>query len=695
MLFKRISRFEIIIILILLISHTVVSVTPVETLLRWYPTDDAFYYFRVARNIGEGYGITFDRIGSTNGFHPLWMLVCIPIFTLARINVFLPLRVLVIILGLFQAATGILLFRTINKIVSQPIAKFVAILWIFAPFVNHITAQNGLEAGISAFFLALTLYMIAKIKAQDHPASTKQLIMISLVASCAFLSRLDNIIVITMLGIWLVFRSSPIRYYLILDILAIAVSVFLSYMIWVGLNLVFFQYGRSALVMIALGVVLKVTASYFFGIYQPPLSTSIISRIKGAVLGISIGSACTAIVMIGLAKANLINGFSRMALLFDWGISILLIVGIRLLIDWLATGMISKSTAVNPLVTLRLHGKSWAKNAGFYFGILGAVMVAYFTWNYLQFGTLTPVSGQIKEWWGTIYTIYGRPSLTPTTFFGIDTRFVSAQPTDNNPVNIQSRIGPWVTGLSWLMMPTRLIPNSFTPIMWVLYGGIGLAVLKLKRANATKIIDQISLMPLMAGCFLHVWILNARGYVGIREWYWVAELLFTCLMCGIALHSIISLIPQQKPQKWVLYTGSIILCISVFYSYIAMLDKLIFLVVTDLTSKSYLANVKELESTTEPGSVIGMTGGGDMSYLIHDRTIVNLDGLISSYTYFKALKNSQSVEYLASINLNYVYGVGDILTQMDPYQVIFKGRLKNIAHFDDLAIFRFLEVPNQ
>ena len=42
--------------------------------------DDAFYYFTIARNIVEGYGSTFDRLAPTNGYHPLWLLVLVPIF---------------------------------------------------------------------------------------------------------------------------------------------------------------------------------------------------------------------------------------------------------------------------------------------------------------------------------------------------------------------------------------------------------------------------------------------------------------------------------------------------------------------------------------------------------------------------------------------------------------------------------------
>ena len=53
----------------------------VDTLVTIVP-DDAFYYFQIARNILDGKGSTFDGIYPTNGYHPLWMLVLLPIAAL-------------------------------------------------------------------------------------------------------------------------------------------------------------------------------------------------------------------------------------------------------------------------------------------------------------------------------------------------------------------------------------------------------------------------------------------------------------------------------------------------------------------------------------------------------------------------------------------------------------------------------------
>src|SRR5574338_86924 len=44
--------------------------------------DDAYYYLEIARRFADGGGSTFDGINTTNGYHPLWMLICAVPFVL-------------------------------------------------------------------------------------------------------------------------------------------------------------------------------------------------------------------------------------------------------------------------------------------------------------------------------------------------------------------------------------------------------------------------------------------------------------------------------------------------------------------------------------------------------------------------------------------------------------------------------------
>ena len=93
----RIPWFETILIIVVMSMSLYAAFSDAQNLsLRWFTRDDAYYYFKVAQNISEGHGSTFDGINKTNGYHPLWMVICIPIFALARFDLILPLRILLV-----------------------------------------------------------------------------------------------------------------------------------------------------------------------------------------------------------------------------------------------------------------------------------------------------------------------------------------------------------------------------------------------------------------------------------------------------------------------------------------------------------------------------------------------------------------------------------------------------------------------
>ena len=85
------------IFLSILTSHLFVLLGNENAVLTWFSSDDVFYYFKVAQNVAEGYGFSFDGINLTNGFHPLWMAICIPIFSLAKYSLVLPLRLIILV----------------------------------------------------------------------------------------------------------------------------------------------------------------------------------------------------------------------------------------------------------------------------------------------------------------------------------------------------------------------------------------------------------------------------------------------------------------------------------------------------------------------------------------------------------------------------------------------------------------------
>jgi hypothetical protein len=102
----------------------------------------------------------------------------------------------------------------------------------------------------------------------------------------------------------------------------------------------------------------------------------------------------------------------------------------------------------------------------------------------------------------------------------------------------------------------------------------------------------------------------------------------------------------------------------------------------------YLDVVLFLEQNTPPDAVIGMTGGGNVAYYIRERTIVNMDGLINSPTYFRALQSGQASEYLSEIGVEYVFANPEIL-RGPPYRGQFKTGAP-IVRFGGKALMELL-----
>src|SRR5512143_1347726 len=133
---KRIPWFEIALMTVYLSATFYAAFSDAYNLPnRWFTRDDAYYYFKVAQNISEGHGSTFDGMHPTNGYHPLWMLICIPIFALARFDLILPLRLLAIVTGLLQIATALLLYHLIRRAISRPVGMLAAIFWAFNTYI--------------------------------------------------------------------------------------------------------------------------------------------------------------------------------------------------------------------------------------------------------------------------------------------------------------------------------------------------------------------------------------------------------------------------------------------------------------------------------------------------------------------------------------------------------------------------------
>jgi hypothetical protein len=186
------------------------------------------------------------------------------------------------------------------------------------------------------------------------------------------------------------------------------------------------------------------------------------------------------------------------------------------------------------------------------------------------------------------------------------------------------------------------------------------------QQKARSAIAQLSLIPLFASAWLQVLYYHALGYSAYRDWYWVSQMVLVVLAVSLILgmlYQMIRKIPNVQYAVWL---------IAFLFGY-QLLSPSVANIGTNMTYHEWKSNAPDndiaafLEAHTEPGSIIGMTGGGNAGYFIHDRTVINMDGLINSYQYFQLMKAQKAGPFLADEGLNYILANTDLLKQL-PYK---------------------------
>ena len=658
---KRLAWFEILLIVVIMSISLYAAFSDGQNFSwRWYTRDDAYYYFKVAQNISEGHGSTFDGINKTNGYHPLWMLICIPIFALARFDLILPLRILFLLMSGLSVATAILLFRLIGRVFAPAIGALAALYWVFSVNVLVRFYKQGLETGIAAFFIVLFVYKLAEFERtwRERPVSGRDLFILGTIGALVIFSRLDLVFLVALAGIWLVFRRSPIRYFMPLDIVSIAFSVLLAFVIKAGFP-DYYELARPAVTMLVVSLLVKIPLAYLFGLYQRESTHHPGSLFRSLIFFVAVSSAMTGIAMIVLARLMSFDVFPRIVLVYDAIGTFILFGVIRLISIGLKTTETTAQNSESPLATLRTSWKTWFFDGVRFYGLAFGALGLYMIWNKVAFGTFSPVSGQIKRWWGSLSgRVYGGTAKNPQSFFGIS---YSGDSNTWHPVS--TFLGNWAEQLY------RFIKVEDTwryILLLILFALLFYSLLRINRKKGKTAIAQFALVPLLCGAILQVFYYHMLGYSAYKEWYWIIQLIVIVLVFSLMLGMLYLLLPKLPPARnavWGLVLVYGLVMGAGYWSYVQNAMPYGRWAADD----PYMDISAFLEEHTEPGSIIGMTGGGNAAYFIRERTIINMDGLISSHEYFELLKEKKAGPYLAEIKMNYVLANLQILNSL-PYR---------------------------
>src|SRR5215831_3669051 len=156
---------------VLRIAAIVACAVWLPVLVVWGPApftvtfDDAFYYFQIGHELARGHGSTFNGLDTTNGYHPLWQLICAVPFVVGLSGLAAVRALLVFQLMLWAATLWIVAgivgdaidgWRTVDVDRRRRCTTTVVVLLALVagnPAVLKVFV-NGLESGITALAYA-------------------------------------------------------------------------------------------------------------------------------------------------------------------------------------------------------------------------------------------------------------------------------------------------------------------------------------------------------------------------------------------------------------------------------------------------------------------------------------------------------------------------------------------------------------
>lgn len=197
--------------------------------------DDAYYYLGIARNVADGQGSTFDGLNQTNGYHPLWLAICVLAFKiglddLAAARVLLGVQLVVgwggtlvllsVLVGRAADGWSRLVTRAGDAGPDRPTADarrrrsataLLAVVFALVlgnPYVVR-TFVNGLESGIAVVVYAGIVFLAAGGPVGPGRdgrwlvgTSTRWRLGMAVLLALAFLARTDAVLLLAAAGVW-------------------------------------------------------------------------------------------------------------------------------------------------------------------------------------------------------------------------------------------------------------------------------------------------------------------------------------------------------------------------------------------------------------------------------------------------------------------------------------------------------------
>jgi hypothetical protein len=226
-------------LLVFLLTRIFLLIRPFPEIDSYALTDDTYLSLKIAKNIADGYGMTYGGI-PTNGFQPLYVFMMVPVFAVIKSNLLLPVYIAMIVLSVFSLLSAVVLYRMILKLFGSSESAFiVSLLFVTTPaLIRNMT--NGLETSISFFFFLLAVYFLYLFREVSLVnIKSKRIFLFGLLLGFSVLARIDNVFLFLMLFIWFVIkvrREKPGIKAVIYRTLALTAGFSVIYMPWLAVS---------------------------------------------------------------------------------------------------------------------------------------------------------------------------------------------------------------------------------------------------------------------------------------------------------------------------------------------------------------------------------------------------------------------------------------------------------------------------
>lgn len=160
--------------------------------------DDSFYYFKIAKNVVEGRGSTFDGLMPTNGYHPLWLGLLLPVFAMP----WPPLYAVLSAMGLgalLWVSGGVLVYDIAGRLLKGTEARLaMLILYLYAPSCI-VFSINGLETSLVVLLHLALLSLVFRTVDNEKKMTLTFYAGYGALCGLLFLARTDSAILVLLL----------------------------------------------------------------------------------------------------------------------------------------------------------------------------------------------------------------------------------------------------------------------------------------------------------------------------------------------------------------------------------------------------------------------------------------------------------------------------------------------------------------